>query len=163
MKLAILSDSHDNIWKLRVAIPHILAADVLIHCGDLCSPFMIKELAEPLRNMPMHIVWGNNEGDTYTIGKVARSFENVYLHEALAEVEFGDLRVAVNHYPQIAEGLAKSGSYDLVCYGHDHEARDEWVGECLLFNPGELMGMNNPSSFTIVDVETRDIERVILE
>jgi hypothetical protein len=163
MKLAVLSDSHDNIWKVRAAIPHILKTDVLLHCGDLCSPFMIKELAEPLRDLPIHIVWGNNEGDPYTIGKVAQSFANVQLHGMLAEVEIGKLRVAVNHYPRVAEGLAKSGAYDLVCYGHDHEARDERVGECLMLNPGELMGMNNPSSFAIVDVETRAVERIILE
>jgi putative phosphoesterase len=113
--------------------------------------------------MPIHIVWGNNEGDTFTIGKVASAYPNVTLHGALAELKFGDLRVAVNHYPQIAVGLAKSGAYDLVCYGHDHQARDEWIGECLLLNPGELMGMNSPSSFTLVDTETKEIERVILE
>ena len=163
MKLAVLSDSHDNIWKIRAAISYINEAVAIIHCGDLCSPFMIKELAEPLGDMPIHIVWGNNDGDTYTIGKVAQAYSSVTLHGALAEVTIGGLRIAVNHYPHIADGLARSGSYDLVCYGHDHQARDEWVGECLLLNPGELMGMNSPSSFSLVDVETREIERVVLQ
>lgn len=162
MKLAVLSDSHDNIWKVREAIPYLQQIEVLLHCGDLCSPFMIKEFANPLGKIPIHIVWGNNEGDTYTISKVAQSFSNVQLHGALAEVEFGGLRIAVNHYPRIAQGLAKSGGYDLVCYGHDHEAKIEWVDKCLLINPGELMGLNNPSSFSMVDSETREVERVIL-
>jgi putative phosphoesterase len=151
MKLAVLSDSL------------IQTADVVLHCGDLCSPFMIKELAEPLRDVPIHIVWGNNEGDTFTIGKVAQAYSNVTLHGAMAKIRIGDLGIAINHYPWIAEDLAKSGSYDLVCYGHDHQAKDEWVGECLLLNPGELMGMNSPSSFTLVDVGTREIERVVLD
>jgi putative phosphoesterase len=163
MKLAVLSDSHDNIWKMRAAIPMILTADAVLHCGDLCSPFMIKEMADPLGDLPIHIVWGNNEGDTFTIGKVAQAYPKVTLHGAMADIVIGDLRIALNHYPWIAEDLAKSGSYDLVCYGHDHQARDAWVEECLLLNPGELMGMNSPSSFTLVDVETRAIERVILE
>jgi putative phosphoesterase len=123
---------------------------------------MIKELADPLRDIPIHIVWGNNEGDPYTIGKVAQGYPNVHLHGSLAEVELGGFRVAVNHYPRIAEGLAKSGEYDLVCYGHDHEGRDEQVGDCTLLNPGEMMGLNNPSSFSFFDLETREVERVVV-
>ncbi len=40
MKLAILSDTHDNVWALRVALTHLSRAEAVIHCGDLCSPFM---------------------------------------------------------------------------------------------------------------------------
>ena len=109
MKMAIISDSHDNVWKVRTAIPRLMNVDILFHCGDLCSPFMIKELAQPLGQIPIHVVWGNNDGDTHTIGVVASSFDNVQLHGALAEVEVEGVKVAVNHYPQIAEGLARSG------------------------------------------------------
>ena len=45
MKIAVLSDTHDNIWKLAQAMPHLAAADAVIHCGDLIAPFMIKRLA----------------------------------------------------------------------------------------------------------------------
>lgn len=162
MKLAVMSDSHDNIWKLRAAVPYLKEVDAVLHCGDLCSPFMIRELAEPLGDIPIHIVWGNNEGDTFTIGKVAAMFPHLTLHGAIADIKFGDFRVGINHYPQVSEGLARSGVYDLVCYGHDHQARNELIGECLLLNPGELMGMNGPSSFTLFDVETGEIERILL-
>jgi len=163
MKMAVISDSHDNVWKVRTAIPRLMNVDILFHCGDLCSPFMIKEFAQPLGHIPIHVVWGNNEGDTYTIGVVASSFENVQLHGVLAEVDVDGVQVGVNHYPQIAEGLARSGSYKLVCYGHDHEPKESWLGDCLFLNPGELTGMNGPSQFAIIDSETWAIERVILE
>jgi len=46
MQLAILSDTHDNIWKLDTALILMADADVLIHCGDLCAPFVVKRLGE---------------------------------------------------------------------------------------------------------------------
>ena len=48
MKIAVFSDTHDNIWKLERALGLMKNADVLIHCGDLCSPFVMKRLATSL-------------------------------------------------------------------------------------------------------------------
>ena len=45
MIVAIMSDSHDNIWNLRKAVEIIKnsQAGLLIHCGDFIAPFMLKE------------------------------------------------------------------------------------------------------------------------
>lgn len=162
MKIAVLSDSHDNIWKLAAAMPHLAAADAVIHCGDLCSPFMILRLVEGVGGKPVHIVWGNNDGDRFLIGRNARSFPNINLHGELATLEIGGLRIGVNHYPELARGLAAAGAFDLVCYGHDHTAHQEWVGSCLLLNPGELMGMKGPSRLAIVETEGRSVQSIDL-
>lgn len=162
MKIAVISDSHDNIWKLGDAIPHLQKADAVIHCGDLCAPFMVKRMGEGLGEIPIHIVWGNNDGDTFLIAKVASRFPNVKLHGPMAQLELNSLTVGVNHYPAIARGLALSGEYDVVCYGHDHSAHEEKIGQCLLLNPGELMGMNGRSTIAFVDSERRDVEFVEL-
>ena len=74
MKVAVLSDSHDNIWKLDQAMPYLAAADAIIHCGDLVAPFIVRQIAEGVGDTPVHIVWGNNDGDTFHIGKVAEGF-----------------------------------------------------------------------------------------
>jgi putative phosphoesterase len=160
MKIAVLSDSHDNITKLDVALPTLRSADAIIHCGDLCSPFMIHRLGSGVGDIPVHIVWGNNEGDPWRIAKVADEYPHVTLHGELAELELGKLRVAVNHYPKIARGLAKSGDYDLVCYGHDHIAHEEWIDECLLLNPGELLGLKGRSTLALLDTTNRKVSWV---
>jgi len=80
----------------------------------------------------------------------------------LAEIELDGLKIAMNHYPKIARGLAASGRYDLVCYGHDHTAYEEWLGETLLLNPGEIMGLNGRSTLAILDTATRFVEWVVL-
>jgi putative phosphoesterase len=162
MKIAVLSDSHDNIWKLDEAMPVLQTADVVIHCGDLCSPFVVRRLGEGLGDIPVHIVWGNNEGDRLMISNVASRYPSIELEGHLAQLTFDGLRVAVHHYPEIARDLALSGQYDLVCYGHDHTAHEEFVSDCLLLNPGELMGMNGRSTLALVESASREVTWVEL-
>ncbi|MFQ5616020.1 MAG: metallophosphoesterase family protein [Anaerolineales bacterium] len=63
MRVAVMSDSYDNIRKLDLAMPHLRSADVILHCGDLCSPFVIVRLGNGVRGKPVHVVWGSNDGD----------------------------------------------------------------------------------------------------
>jgi putative phosphoesterase len=158
MQIAVLSDSHDNIWKLDSAFSLMKDADVLIHCGDLCSPFVIKRLGDACQGRPVHIVWGNNEGDVRLICQMASKYEGITLHGDFAQLDIGGLRVAVNHYPEIARGLAASGHFDLACYGHDHTAHESRVADCTLLNPGELMGMYGKSTFALFDTFSRNVE-----
>lgn len=160
MKIGIISDSHDNIWKLAKAIPHLREADAVLHCGDLISPFMINKLKAGLDDIPVHIVWGNNDGDKRLVAKAAAEAGSIVLHGDLAELELGGRRIAVNHYPEIGRALAASGEYDLVCYGHDHTRHEERVGDSLLLNPGEIMGMNGISSLAFYDTQEGEIEWV---
>lgn len=152
MQIAFLSDTHDNIWKLAEAMPYLAAADAVIHCGDLVAPFVLQQMGEGIAEKPIHIVWGNNDGDTFRLARVASRFPHIVLHGELARIEIGGLPMAVTHYPEIARDLARSGSFRLVAYGHDHQAHEERVGDCLLLNPGEVMGMKGRSSLAIVEV-----------
>lgn len=156
MIVAVMSDSHDNIWRLDDGLARMEEAEMLIHCGDLCSPFVIHHIGKAARSRPVHIVWGNNEGDIRLICQVASEYQGLHLHGEFAELEIDGLRVAVNHFPAVAASLAGSGRYDLVCYGHDHQARKEDENGCLLLNPGELMGMKGQASFALFDTETKD-------
>lgn len=139
MKIAILSDIHDHVRHLEAALRDIALhnAEMLICCGDLCSPFILTQLQETFHG-PIHLVFGNNDGDTHRITHLASS--HVKFHPEMAEIRIGDVLIAVNHYPQIARPLALSGRYDLVCYGHNHEPSAEVIGHTLLLNPGSIMG-----------------------
>jgi putative phosphoesterase len=157
MKIAILSDTHDNVWKIDAALALAREAGVghAIFCGDFCAPFSLVRLAK--LGVPIEAVWGNNDGDKWLLTVQANKVGNVTLHGELAELELGGLKIGVNHYPNIAKRLAQSGAYDVVCYGHDHVAHEEQVGNCLLLNPGEVMGRDGRSSFIILDTETRAV------
>ena len=153
MLVGIMSDTHDHVWRTRAAIESLKSADVLLHCGDLCSPFVAKLLGE-MAQVDVHIVWGNNEGDRTQISKVASSFPNLHLHGPHANLEFDGMRVGLNHYPAIAHDMAASGKYDLVCYGHDHILHQSVVTECTLINPGEVLGMKGRSTVVTLDTTT---------
>lgn len=162
MKLGIMSDTHDNIWKLEEAISHLSEAQAVLHCGDICSPFMIRRLGERLAGVPVHVVWGNNDGDPFLISRVAVDFPSIQLHGLTARLEFDGRRVAVNHYPDIARDMAHAGRYDIVCYGHDHTAHEERMGDTLLVNPGEVLGLKGRSSLAVVETEDLSVQFVDL-
>jgi uncharacterized protein len=53
MKIAVLSDIHDNIWVLETLLDE-LEADALIFCGDFCAPFTLAQIAEGFPG-PIHV------------------------------------------------------------------------------------------------------------
>ncbi len=161
MKLVICSDIHDNIWVLEQALKHMPREATLLFCGDFCAPFTLVQLAEGFAG-PIHIIWGNNDGDKWLLTQQAARFSHVQLHGELAELELSGKCIAANHYPDIARRIAESGQSHIVCYGHDHIAFDEVLANgTLLLNPGELMGRLGKSTYAIVDLDS--LERTWVE
>lgn len=162
MKIAICSDIHDNIWKLERALPGMSQADALIFCGDFCAPFTLTQLAQGFKG-PVHAVLGNNDGDPRLLLQMAEKAGNVALHGQIAEIQLGGARIAINHYPEIARGLASSGIYDIVCYGHNHTLNQEQFGKTLLLNPGEIMGRFGRSTYMVLDSASQGVTIVEVE
>lgn len=159
MKIAIISDIHDNIWTLRSALASIQESDTLICCGDLCSPFIIPMLAQNFSG-PIHMVIGNNDGDLYRMAKNANRFPNFHIEGELFLCNLGGKQFAVNHFDNIALEIVRSEVHDVVCYGHNHHYQIERFGRTLAINPGALMGYNPldlrdiPPTFVIYDTST---------
>ncbi len=161
MRIAILSDVHDHLSNLAAAIESVLDADVLLCCGDLCSPFVIDQLALFARDV--HIVFGNNDADLFRITDKAGKKVNCHLHGEFFEAEFDGLRFAMNHFDYLARPIGRSGAYDVVCFGHNHEFEISQSGNCLLINPGAIMGARFPGgkwqeiapTFVVYDTATR--------
>ena len=149
MKIAILSDIHDNIWRLETLLEG-LEADLILFCGDFCAPFTLAQMAEGFSG-PIHIVFGNNDGDQFLLTHVASRFPHVSLHGDYVELNLDRRLVALTHYPEIGRALARGGHYDLVCHGHNHELAVERSGKTLRVNPGEVMGRFGRSTFALYD------------
>ena len=166
MKIGIISDSHDNIWALEKALNMLEKEkiEVLLHCGDLCAPFIVIQLddfAEKL-NIPVHIIFGNID-DQHVTPKMAGESKHVKHHGQLAELEIDGCKIAMEHYPKLSEALALSGKYDLVIHGHTHEKREEQKGKTLLLNPGEIMGRKGERTFAIYDTKARKAKFFVVE
>ena len=161
MLIAVASDIHDNIWNLDRALADIRGrkAEALLFLGDFCAPFTLAQMAEGFAG-PVHVVFGNNDGDPLLLATVARKYAHVTLHGQLAELDLGGRRVALNHYPQIATRLAESGAYAAVFSGHDHKGMKKTMGKTLWANPGEVMGRFGAPSYGIYDTGTGAFEHV---
>lgn len=154
-KIAIFSDSHDNIQHLENALQQakVAGAEVLLHCGDLCAPFMLARMAQQFTG-PIHVVFGNNDGDGRLLQTIAAQYPAVKLYGIYTEIEVANRQIALIHYPEPARRIAQSGQLDLVCYGHDHQKLHEEIGKCHLVNPGELLGMYGDPTWGLYDTTT---------
>ncbi len=153
MKIGIISDSHDHIENLSLALEKIKRkCDVLIHCGDLCAPFVLFEFT----GIETHFCFGNID-DRYRTTKIAIE-QKINLHGEVGEIEKDGKKIAFTHLPKFAEGLALTGKYDVVFYGHTHISKIDKVGDCLLVNPGEIMGRKNKPSFAIYNTKNNKVE-----
>lgn len=161
MRIAILSDTHDHIPNLRAAVTfcNAYSVNMIIHCGDLISPFMLNELA--LFGGAVHLIYGNNPGDQHLISQwCGTRFPSITLHGFLGAVEAGGRRFAFHHSPELARGLAHQGKFDVVCCGHNHCYGVEKIGATLLVNPGELLGKDGQPTFAVVDCGTMEVEKI---
>ena len=161
MQIAVMSDSHDHIWNLCKALEQIRRTDVqmIIHCGDFVAPFMLKEL--DAAGIPVHGVFGNNDGDQHLLTKLALTeLGNITLHGVVGAVDAEGFKIGFTHLPQVGEGLAYSGRYQLVCYGHTHKYYQKKIGSTIFLNPGEIMGKDGQAGFCIVDTGAETVHRI---
>jgi len=135
--------------------------ETAIFCGDAVAPFMSSYFKE--LNIPVYACLGNNDEDH--IGLLKMGGENVHwtnLSQEYGEVELGGKKIAFCHYPKLGELLAGTGDYDLVCHGHTHVVRSEFISSTLLCNPGSVCGIKvgRPiqASYAVYDTSKNAIE-----
>ena len=162
MQVAIVSDIHDNIPKLREALKRCENAETLICCGDLCSPFIAKELGHGFPR-DIHVVFGNNDGDRFRIASNAAKHPHLKFHGEFIELKLGGKRFAVNHFDNIGRAIAEGQAFDVVCFGHNHQFEIMQLERTLIINPGEVYGgLTGHSTMVHYDTTSGRAERVDL-
>lgn len=164
MKIAVLSDIHDNIKNLNKALQLIKQekCGAIIFCGDYCSPTTFKTLAE--FDLPVYAIFGNVDGAKYEI--MTAVLENNYQIEQkndLLEIKFGGKQIAICHKPEFALGLAATRKYDVVFYGHTHKKEEIKMGRTFLINPGEIYGGMGKATFAIFDTQKETVKFIEIE
>lgn len=158
MKIAIFSDSHDNLATLDHALgwANREKIETIIHCGDLTNAETQEEISK-LFSGPIHLVLGNADDPKLT------SEKNVKVWGETGEITLGGKKIAFTHFPEKVLELAKKGTFDLVFYGHTHKPWEEKIGHCRLVNPGNLAGIIYKATFAVYDTSTDKLELKILE
>ena len=151
-----MSDSHDHIDNMKKVLRIMKEenVEVVIHCGDFCSPFIINMLKDI--EVPIHGVFGNVDGDKFRMMNNKPS--NMTIHGEMMTLRLDGRNIAAVHFPEFADALASSNKYDVVFHGHTHIQRVKRIGSTLLVNPGEIMNLNGNPSFAIYSTETNDVK-----
>ncbi|MGB9936605.1 MAG: metallophosphoesterase [Methanobacterium sp.] len=156
-----MSDSHDNIDAIKKAV-HVFneaGVNLVIHAGDLISPFTAKEFKE--LNCEFKAVFGNNDGER---DGLRYFYKDICLLESLIEFEVQNRKIAVNHgtNESIVDALVKSGKYDIVVRGHTHKL-DVKERKCMMINPGETCGyLTGKKTIILFDLSDLSYEVVTL-
>lgn len=163
MIIAVMSDSHDHLDNLRKALELIRRekARHIIHCGDFVAPFVLKELQAA--GISLNAVFGNNDGDQHLLTRTALASNGlIQLDSLIGELDMDGFRIAYTHQWAVAEGLAATGKYRLVCFGHSHAFFKDQIGETTVLNPGDIMGKDEQPGFCLVNTESGEIQRLKL-
>ena len=144
MRIAVLSDIHDNLSGLKkvLALLPPLHPEILILCGDLTRPTVLDLCAQLA--LPVHFCLGNCDAPHESALNRAALASGQHSHSRLGTLPTPQGTIAFTHYPAEANSLARSGLYRAVFYGHTHRPGASTLstahGHCLLANPGDIEG-----------------------
>jgi putative phosphoesterase len=158
MKIAILSDTHNEIERVRWALDLLRQRDVktVLHCGDIEDPPVI----ELFRGFDAHFVFGNCDWDKTALADRMEDV-GVRLHENFGHLEIAGKQIAFvhGHERRLFDDLEQAGCADYLFHGHTHVAVDRRVGPTRVINPGALHRARI-KTFVLLDVETDEAETV---
>jgi putative phosphoesterase len=149
MRLGLLSDTHDNIPKLKKAVRFFNKQKVsfVFHAGDFVAPFtvrVLKELSSDWRG-----VFGNNDGEKKGLAAASEG----KIQDGPLRVELEEKQVVLVH--DLNQINTKTEEADLVIFGHTHKPEILRQAAKLLVNPGECGGwLLGKSTIAIVDLDS---------
>lgn len=163
MKIAIISDTHDNLPNLKTFLKYIQEnpVEAILHCGDVCSEETLTHLCQEF-NGPIYLSLGNCDDRRDIANIVDDPPENLKIFPALGKAQLGGLKLAFLHFPEEAKDAANQQIYDFVFHGHTHQPWLEKIGNCHLANPGNIAGLYFNPSFAILDCKTKKLELKLL-
>ncbi len=160
MKIGIISDTHDNVDRIKQAISifNEEGVSLVIHAGDYISPFSLI----PFEDLKAEFIgiYGNNDGDKVLLN--TRSMGRI--HPQPHKFSYAGKKIVVMHEHFLVEDLAASGNFDLIVYGHTHKERVEKKNGALIINPGEAgHWLYGKATIGTVDLVTMEGEIIVLD
>ncbi len=162
MLIGIMSDSHDNLHALKTAIQFFNDKEVelVLHAGDLVSPFMVNALSR--LNCTFKMCFGNNDGDRININKlvyrIGGSVGN-FIETSCCNKKIGMLHGTSK---AVVEALVKSDNFDIIISGHTHIPVINY-GSTLHINPGEVSGvLAGNKTVALLEPEKLQAEIIVL-
>ena len=95
MKIGIISDTHDQVERIKKAIEILNKENIGLayHWGDICSPFVLPLFKDLKCNIKG--ILGNNDADIFKL--VNRAPENFSFHDRFFADEFNGKKICLFH------------------------------------------------------------------
>lgn len=155
MKILIISDSHDNIVRLKhvVGFAKEIKAGAIIHCGDWSS----QDAVNTMENLGSRAygVLGNADIDPQIVASLRKA--KIKFNSDFLKLELGGRKIGVCHYPGRLKDAIESQEYNALFCGHIHSKHKETYGKTLVVRPGAL-GRTPSPSFAIYDTEKNNVK-----
>ena len=133
--IAIISDTHDNVFAIRKAVEMLLdlKPNKVYHLGDIIAPLTLHDF----NGLPMAMIIGNNDGDHEMLKKIIKSKGWDYLGKKKSlTIDGKEFFLTHGTDPLTIERAVKSKKYTYVLHGHTHVLEDRRVGKTRILNPG---------------------------
>jgi len=160
MKIAVISDIHENLYNLVSFYEEIENENIeYIFClWDLINNWVAKILA--FSWIPVKMVWWNNDGDKVAITKTSLSKDSKLEISAttfdIFEIDWK--KIFLTHYPMLAKPMAKSWDFDAVFYWHNHIFNNTKIWDCIVANPWEISAHKTwKSTYAIYDTKENSV------
>ncbi len=150
MKIGLISDTHDNLPKIKKAVEifNKNRVEFVIHAGDFVAPFSLLPFQE--LNCDWTGVLGNNDGEkkgliTKSQGRIKQGQISLILDNKKLIV-IHDIENYDNEYA------------DIIVFGHTHKPEVKKLGESLLINPGEASGwLSGKATIAVVELDSLNV------
>jgi len=162
MKLAVISDIHDNLLNLQKCLEWCRGNGVkeIICLGDLTNAETLDELAKNFIGA-IHLIRGNME--IYEEDEVKKHANIDYLGR-YGITQIGNTKIGVCHEPKFIKlVLGLDPMLDYVFYGHTHKPWIDKQEGVAMVNPGTLGGVFQKATFAVWDSESGELKLMLLE
>jgi len=161
MKVAIISDIHDNLVNLEKCLNWCQENKVknIICCGDVTNGETLKLLAENFAGK-IYLVNGNVE--LYDKEEI-KQYKNIKYFGRIGRFELNKKNIGFCHELYLVEKILEKGKCDIIFYGHTHKPWEEKVHETKIINPGTLGGVFTRATFAVWDTKSEKLELKLLE
>lgn len=161
MKVAIISDIHDNLVNFKKCLDWCQAEKIetIICCGDITNSETLKYLSDNFSS-DIYIIKGNME--IYGESEIEK-YRNIKYLGRYGIFELTGKKIGVCHEPEFINKVLDTGECDVVFYGHTHQPWTEDRSGVKIYNPGTLGGVFNKATFAFWDTKEEEPELKILE
>ena len=161
MRVAIISDSHDNKTNLKKAVDRANneGCGEFIHLGDITT----GGTADVLTGFRggIHCVFGNCDSDVLGLER-ALSRAGGEINPPPFSLVLSRWRILLLHEPIGLQQQAEAQEYDYIFYGHLHRMDHHWIGKTTVVNPGESGSRNGNATLCIADLGSGELDWIHL-